>query len=285
MTAVDALTVEFRPGAVTGFLGPNGAGKTTTMLMVLGLLRPTAGTARVGGRPYHDLAEPMREVGAMLDAHAVHPGRSGRAHLRALAAGNRLPRARVDEVLDRVGLSAVAGRPAGVYSLGMRQRLGLAAALLGDPAVLLLDEPVNGLDPAGIAWLRTLLRDLAGEGRTVVLSSHLMSEMELTADRLVVIGHGRLVADTTLAAFLDRAAPAALLVRAAGDPVFDAALRAAGGAVRDLPEGGWLVSGLAAYEVGRLALAHGTVLTELTSRRDSLEDVFMSVTSFAGDLR
>jgi ABC-2 type transport system ATP-binding protein len=285
-TAVDDLTCTFRPGRVTGFLGPNGAGKTTTLLLALGLQRPTAGTARFGGRRYADLPTPMREVGVLLDAHAVHPGRSARAHLRALAASNRLPRARADEVLDLVGLTTVAGRRAGVFSLGMRQRLGIAAALLGDPALLLLDEPINGLDPSGIAWVRSLLRDLAAQGRTVVLSSHLMSEMELTADHLVVIGRGRLVADTSLAGFLDLAAPAELLVRA-GDPAFAPALRAAGATVRDFPEGGWLVSGLDAHAIGRLALDEHTVLTELTPRRRTLEDVFMSVTEpeYAGGTR
>jgi ABC-2 type transport system ATP-binding protein len=286
--AVDDLTCTFRPGRVTGFLGPNGAGKTTTMLLALGLQRPTAGTARFSGRRYADLQAPMREVGVLLDAQAVHPRRSARAHLRALAASNSLPRPRVDEVLDRVGLSTVAGRRAGTYSLGMKQRLGIAAALLGDPAVLLLDEPVNGLDPAGILWIRALLRDLAADGRTVVLSSHLMSEMELTADHLVVIGGGRLVADSSLEAFLDHAAPPELLVRA-DDPAFATALRAAGATVRDLPDGRWLVSGIDAYATGRLALEHRIVLTELTPRRGSLEDAFMSATetstAFAGGAR
>ncbi|GGN07731.1 ABC-2 type transport system ATP-binding protein [Actinoplanes campanulatus] len=282
VTAVDDLSCVFRPGRVTGFLGPNGAGKTTTLLLALGLQRPDAGTVRVGGRRYTALDAPMREVGALLDAQAVHPNRSGRDHLRALAAGNRLPVARVGEVLERVGLSAVAGRRAGTFSLGMKQRLGIAAALLGDPAVLLLDEPINGLDPGGIAWVRALLRELAAEGRTVVLSSHLMSEMEQTADHLIVIGRGRLIADTSLTAFLDRAAPAGLLVRAE-DPGFPAALSAAGGSVREVPEGGWLVFGLPAYEIGRLALTRRIVLTELSPRRGSLEEVFMSATASSTD--
>jgi ABC-2 type transport system ATP-binding protein len=197
--AVNALSFGVRPGSVTGFLGPNGSGKSTTMRLILGLDRPDAGQARVGGHRYRELRWPLREVGAMLEAKAFHPGRSARSHLAALAAGNAIPRSRVDEVLDLVGLSAVAGRRAGKFSLGMGQRLGVAAALLGDPAVLLLDEPVNGLDPEGVRWIRTLLRSLAAQGRTVFVSSHLISEMALTAERLVVIGRGRLLADTTVA--------------------------------------------------------------------------------------
>ena len=200
--AVDALSFDVRPGSVTGFLGPNGSGKSTTMRLILGLDRPDAGQVRVGGRRYRELRWPLREVGAMLEASgskAFHPGRSARSHLAALAAGNAIPRARVDEVLDMTGLASVAGRRAGKFSLGMGQRLGVAAALLGDPAVLLLDEPVNGLDPEGVRWIRNLLKSLAAQGRTVFVSSHLISEMALTAERLVVIGRGRLLADTTVA--------------------------------------------------------------------------------------
>ena len=197
--AVDALSFDVRPGGVTGFLGPNGSGKSTTMRLILGLDRPDSGQVRVGGRRYRELRWPLREVGALLEARAFHPGRSARSHLAALAASNAVPRARVDEVLDLVGLTGVAGRRAGTFSLGMGQRLGVAAALLGDPAVLLLDEPVNGLDPEGVRWIRDLLRSLAAQGRTVFVSSHLISEMALTADRLVVIGQGRLLADTTVA--------------------------------------------------------------------------------------
>jgi ABC-2 type transport system ATP-binding protein len=197
--AVDALSFDVRPGVVTGFLGPNGSGKSTTMRLILGLDRPDAGRARIGGRPYRELRRPLREVGALLEARAFHPGRSARAHLAALAAGNAIPRSRVDEVLELVGLTAAAGRRAGKFSLGMGQRLGVAAALLGDPAVLLLDEPVNGLDPEGVRWIRGLLMSLAAEGRTVFVSSHLIAEMALTAERLVVIGRGRLLADTTVA--------------------------------------------------------------------------------------
>ena len=197
--AVDGLSVRIEPGRVTGFLGPNGSGKTTTMRCIVGLTRPTAGTATVLGVPYRDLDVPMRRVGVLIDPRARHPGRSARAHLLALARSNRLPGSRVDDVLDLVGLTDVADDRAGGFSLGMGQRLGIAAALLGDPDVLLLDEPVNGLDPEGVRWIRTLMQDLAAEGRTVLLSSHLISEMALTADHLVVIGQGRLLADTTVA--------------------------------------------------------------------------------------
>ena len=199
IVAVDGLSFDVRPGVVTGFLGPNGAGKSTTMRMVLGLDAPDAGEARIGGHRYRDLRWPLREVGALLEARTFHPGRSGRDHLRALAASNGLPRSRVEEVLGLVGLAEVAGRRAGRFSLGMGQRLGIAAALLGDPGVLLLDEPVNGLDPAGIRWVRDLLRSLAAQGRAVLVSSHLIGEIARTADHVVVIGRGRLLADTSVA--------------------------------------------------------------------------------------
>lgn len=201
--AVDALSFEVKPGMVTGFLGSNGAGKSTTMRLIAGLDRPDAGETRINGLPYHRLRWPLREVGALLETKAFHPGRSGRGHLEALAAGGGIPRRRVQEVLDVVGLTETADRRAGTFSLGMAQRLGIAAAILGDPGVLLLDEPTNGLDPAGIRWLRDLLRRLAGEGRAVLVSSHLISEMALTADHLVVLGNGRLLADTSLAALTD----------------------------------------------------------------------------------
>ena len=197
--AVDALSFDVRPGMVTGFLGANGSGKSTTMRLILGLDRPDAGRARIGGRPFRDLRWPLREVGALLEARAFHPGRSARDHLAALAASNDIPGSRVDEVLDMVGLAGAARRRAGKFSLGMGQRLGLAAALLGDPPVLLLDEPVNGLDPAGIHWIRDLLKSLAAQGRVIFVSSHLISEVALMADRLVVIGQGRLLADTSVA--------------------------------------------------------------------------------------
>jgi ABC-2 type transport system ATP-binding protein len=198
-TAVDNLSFDVRPGTVTGFLGPNGAGKSTTMRMILGLDRPDAGVARVNGQSYHDLRWPLREVGALLEAKAFHPGRSARAHLGALAASNAIPAQRVDDVLEITGMGQVADRRAGKFSLGMAQRLGIAAALLGDPAVLLLDEPVNGLDPEGIRWIRGLLKDLAAHGRTVLISSHLISEVAQTADELIVIGRGQLLAQTTVA--------------------------------------------------------------------------------------
>ena len=197
--AVDGLSFDVRPGVVTGFLGPNGSGKSTTMRMMLGLDEPDAGQVRINGRRYRDLPWPLRDVGALLEVKAFHPGRTARAHLRALAASNDIPRSRVDEVLGIVGLAGAARRRAGTFSLGMAQRLGIAAALLGDPGVLLLDEPVNGLDPEGIRWIRTLLRSLAAQGRAVFVSSHLIGEIALTAERLVVIGRGRLLADTTVA--------------------------------------------------------------------------------------
>ena len=201
-TAVDRLTLELEPGAVTGFLGPNGAGKSTTMRLILGLDAPTSGAALIGGRRYAELDQPLRTVGALLDAKATHPARTGRNHLRAMATSQRIPLARVEEVLALTGMTEAARRRTGTYSLGMSQRLGIAGALLGDPEVLMLDEPVNGLDPDGVRWIRTLLRSLAAEGRTVFVSSHLMSEMELTADRLVVIGRGRLIADRPMSGML-----------------------------------------------------------------------------------
>jgi ABC-2 type transport system ATP-binding protein len=210
-TAVDGLSFRVEPGRVTGFLGPNGAGKTTTLRMILGLYTPSAGQALVGGRPYRDLHWPVRLVGALLDAGAAHPGRRARDHLAWLAASNRLPASRVGEMLELTGLTGVAAKRVGSFSLGMRQRLGVAAALLGDPAVLLLDEPVNGLDPEGVLWIRTLMRSLAAEGRTVLVSSHLMSEMELTADHLIIVGRGRLLADTGLGEFVRTAGPGASL--------------------------------------------------------------------------
>jgi len=204
--AVDRLSFDVRPGTVTGFLGPNGSGKSSTMRLILGLDAPDAGSVRIGGRRYRELAWPLREVGAVLEARAFHPGRSARAHLVALAAGNGIGRSRVDEVLDAVGLTGVAGRRVGRFSLGMAQRLGIAAALLGDPGVLLLDEPVNGLDPEGVRWIRGLLRSLGAQGRVVFVSSHLISELALTADHVVVIGKGRLLADTSVAELAARSA-------------------------------------------------------------------------------
>jgi ABC-2 type transport system ATP-binding protein len=277
-TAVEDLTFTVEPGRVTGFLGPNGAGKTTTMRMMLGLDRPSAGTVTVGGRRYAELPVPMRTVGALLDARAVHPGRSARDHLLSLAQSNGIHSGRVDEVLDVVGLAAVARRRAGTFSLGMSQRLGVAAALLGDPPVLMFDEPVNGLDPEGIRWIRELMRDRAAEGRTVLVSSHLMSEMALTADHLIVIGRGRLIAAAPLDELLRTTAAKALVVRAVDAPNFAVLLEEAGGHVVRGFDDALTVTGLSAPAVGELALLHGTVLTELTPQRVSLEEAFMDLT-------
>jgi ABC-2 type transport system ATP-binding protein len=278
--AVDRLSFTVRPGHVTGFLGPNGSGKSTTMRVLLGLARPTSGEARVDGQPYGALRAPLRTVGALLDARSFHPARSARDHLLALARSNRLPVRRVDEVLGLVGLDGVADRRAGGFSLGMGQRLGLAVALLGDPAVLLLDEPVNGLDTEGIRWIRHLLKDLAADGRTVFLSSHLMSEMELTADRLVVIGRGRLVAETTVADFVEANSPTSTLVRSpqAGD--LRAALERAGATVEPDPDpgGGWRVTGASTATIGDVARANGIALHELRPVRSSLEEVYSRLT-------
>ncbi|SCL56875.1 ABC transporter ATP-binding protein [Micromonospora chersina] len=281
-TAVDDLTVEIRPGQVTGFLGPNGAGKSTTMRMVLGLDRPTAGQALVNGRPYLELRHPLHEVGALLDATGVHPARSGRAHLVAMARSNGIPGRRVDEVLDLVGLDGrAAGKPGRALSLGMGQRLGIAGALLGDPPVLLLDEPVNGLDPDGVRWIRRFTRGLADEGRTVLISSHLMSEMQQTADRVVVLGRGRLVADAPLAELI--AARPASSVRVRGpEPAGLAALEArlaAEGATVDADGDGLTVTGVTAGRVGDLAYELGVRLHELTPVAASLEEAFLELTA------
>lgn len=273
---VDDLSFSVEPGQVTGFLGPNGAGKSTTMKMIIGLAAPTRGTVTVGGRRYQDLAVPLTEVGALLDASAVHGARTAYDHLLALAVSNGLPRRRVHEVLVRTGLEGVAGRRAGGFSLGMRQRLGIAATLLGDPDVLIFDEPVNGLDPEGIRWIRDFMRSLASEGRAVLVSSHLMSEMAQTADHLVVIGRGRLIADMGMAELMHANGDGTVLVRA-GEPLAHH-LTAAGGTVRDGLEGGLIVSGLSGEEIGKLAAYHGVALSELTPQRASLEDAFMELT-------
>jgi ABC-2 type transport system ATP-binding protein len=278
--AVDDLSFTVEPGRVTGFLGPNGSGKSTTMRMVLGLDRPTDGTARIGGRPYRELEHPLREVGALLDARWVHPRRSARAHLRWMAASNGLPVARVEEVLDQVGLTAVAGHRAGSFSLGMSQRLGIAGALLGDPGVLLFDEPVNGLDPEGIVWIRQLMQRLAGEGRCVLVSSHLLTEMALTATHLVVIGRGRLIAQCTTAEFVDGASRSS--VRVASPRVLELAevLIRKGidvAPTTDDPEA-LIVTGADPALVGDLAAAAGLAVHELFLQRGSLEEAFMEVT-------
>jgi ABC-2 type transport system ATP-binding protein len=282
--AVDGLTCSVEPGHVTGFLGPNGAGKSTTMRMIVGLDRPTAGTATVLGKRYRDLKYPLRHVGALLDASQVHPSRSARAHLRWLAATNALPGARVDEVLGIVGLSEVADRQAGSFSLGMAQRLGIAVALLGDPEVLLFDEPVNGLDPEGIRWIRTLMRELAAEGRTVLVSSHLLAEMSNTADRLLVIGRGRLIASTTMADFLADSGVGTVRVRSPQLDLLHELLTAQGVSVRN-DDGALLAQGVSTEQVGQLAADRGLTLHELSTQRASLEEAYLRMTDDAVDYR
>ncbi|MEV4112823.1 ATP-binding cassette domain-containing protein [Nonomuraea sp. NPDC049695] len=277
--AVDDLSLELRPGTVTGFLGPNGAGKSTTMRLILGLDRPTSGTALIRGVPYHRIRNPLRTVGALLDARALHPGRSVRAHLAALARSNGIPRRRVSEVLETVGMAGAARKRAGALSLGMSQRLGIAAALLGDPEVLMFDEPVNGLDPDGVRWVRGLMRSLAGEGRTVFVSSHLMTEMQLTADHLVVIGKGRLIADASLSEVIAGSSLTSVLVRTphAGD--LAVRLRAAGIAVQRYGENELEATGAALETVGDLAHEAGIRLHELRTREASLEQAYQELTA------
>jgi ABC-2 type transport system ATP-binding protein len=277
--AVDALSFSAPAGSVTGFLGPNGAGKSTTMRLILGLDAPSAGVATVNGRPYGRLRAPLREVGAVLDARAVLPGLRGYDHLLALARGNGIPRCRVAEVVELVGLGPAIGRRVKGYSLGMFQRLGIAAALLGDPGVLLFDEPVNGLDPEGVRWVRTLVRGLAAEGRTVLLSSHLMSEMEQTADRLVVIGRGRLIAETTVTEFIAGSGLNRVRVRSPQAGALAAVLERAGGQVREVSGTELDVDGLATDRIGELAGSVGAVLLELSPQTASLESAFMRLTA------
>jgi ABC-2 type transport system ATP-binding protein len=277
-TAVDRLSFTVRPGRVTGFLGPNGAGKSTTMRMMIGLDRPTAGTVTIGGRAYRDHPAPLCEVGALLDARCVHRGRTAREHLLGLARTHGLPAARAGEVLEAVGLAGVAGRRAGGFSLGMGQRLGIAAALLGDPAVVILDEPVNGLDPDGVLWIRTLLRGLAAQGRTVLVSSHLMSEMALTADHLLIVGAGRLLADASVADLVGRVRTGRCLVRSPHAPELRRLLEG-GGADVSSPEPDVLeVAGADAAAIGAAAAARGLELHELTPHRASLEQAYMELT-------
>src|SRR5215472_2363690 len=285
VTALDGLTFAVRPGQVTGFLGPNGAGKTTTMRIVLGLISPTAGTALIGGRRYREIIRPLRMVGALLDASDVHGARTGLLHLLAIARSNGIGRRRVDEVLRATGLDAVANRPVGHYSLGMKQRLGIAAALLGDPGVLLFDEPVNGLDAEGVLWVRGLLRSLAAEGRTVLVSSHLMSEMAVTADHLIIIGRGRLLADTPTEAFVGANARKDVLVRSpqAGD--LAALLTGHGAKVRQEGRGGLAVTGLDAPAIGDLAAGQRIAVHELTPRHASLEEAYLDLTGASTDFR
>ncbi len=277
--AVEDLSFTVEPGTVTGFLGPNGAGKSTTMRMIVGLDAPTAGSITVNGRAYRDFAAPLHEVGAMLEARAIHTGRSAYHHLVAMAQTHGIGRGRVDEVIDLVGLQAVARKRAGGFSLGMGQRLGIAAALLGDPATLILDEPANGLDPEGILWIRNLLRRLAGEGRTVFLSSHLMSETAQTADHVIVVGRGRLIADTTVADLVARASvDAAVRVRTADPTTLRDRLVAAGGRIESDERGVLEVHGVPSERIGEIAMRAGTVLHELTPMTASLEEAFMRLT-------
>ncbi len=285
--AVNDLSFTVKPGIVTGFLGPNGSGKSTTMRMIIGLDHPNGGSASINGKPYASLKWPLREVGALLEAKALHPGRTARNHLRALAASNRIPRSRVDEVLELVGLAGVASKRAGGFSLGMGQRLGIAAAILGDPGILLFDEPVNGLDPEGIQWVREFLRSLAKQGRTVFVSSHLMSEMSQTADHVIVIGRGKLLVDSSMDEMVSKAG-SSVLVRSPDADRLAAAIRDSGGIVMQLGDGGLSVAGIEAAQVGELAAREGVVLHELSPQQASLEEAFMALTKddveFGGSL-
>jgi ABC-2 type transport system ATP-binding protein len=283
--AVDGLNFTVQPGIVTGFLGPNGAGKSTTMRMIAGLDQPTSGQVRVNSRDYRDAAAPMSELGIMLEARAVHTGRSARNHLLALAQTNGIGRRRVDEVIDLVGLADVAGKRVGGFSLGMGQRLGIAAALLGNPRVVVLDEPVNGLDPEGVLWVRNLLKDLAAQGHTIFVSSHLMSEMALTAARLVVIGRGRLIADTTVAEFTALAGGGSVTVRTPQAAELRTILLRPGVTVTSETPGTLAVEGLTTEEIGIMAWQAHLPVFELTAREASLEEAFMQLTDESVDYR
>jgi ABC-2 type transport system ATP-binding protein len=276
--AVDNLSFAITPGVVTGFLGPNGSGKSTTMRMILGLDNPTAGSVTINGKAYRDLPAPMREVGALLDAKAIHGGRTARQHLRWVAQAAGIPKGRIDDVLDTVGLTDVAGKKVGGFSLGMSQRLGIATALLGDPGVLLFDEPVNGLDPEGILWFRNLMKRLAAEGRTIFVSSHLMSEMQEMADHVLVIGRGRLIADATISDVTRQGSGSAVRVATPDLAAFTPLLETAGAAIQPEQDGGMLVTGMDAARIGELAAMHRIPLHELTPRRASLEAAFMELT-------
>jgi ABC-2 type transport system ATP-binding protein len=292
-TAVDDITFTVRPGIVTGFLGPNGAGKSTTMRMIMGLDRPTAGTVTVNGRPYAQHRSPLTEVGALLEARAVHPGRTAEQHLRVLAATHGFPAARVGEVIELTGLESVARKRVGGFSLGMGQRLGIASALLGDPSTLILDEPVNGLDPEGVLWVRNLARYLAGQGRTVFLSSHLMSEVALTADHVIVIGRGKILADAPVKEFTAGASRKSVRVASPGAAALAEAIQRAGGTVVVPSDGdhapaaaGLLeVTGLDAPAIGELALTAGVVLHELTPVASTLEQAYMELTKDSVEYR
>ncbi|MEV0013602.1 MULTISPECIES: ATP-binding cassette domain-containing protein [Streptomyces] len=277
--AVDDLTFTVRPGRVTGFLGPNGAGKSTTMRLVLGLDRPTSGTATVGGRAYTTLHEPLRHVGALLDADAAHGSRTARNHLRVLAASNRVPARRVDEVMEETGIASVARRRVKAFSLGMRQRLGIAAALLGDPAVVMLDEPSNGLDPEGIIWIRELLRRMAAEGRTVLVSSHLMNETASFADHLVVLGRGRLLADTPMRDFIDARVRPRVRVRTSDATALKAALARHGHDAVEHDDGYWTVHHARVDDIGRIVSGAGVPVLELASDEGTLEQAYLDLTA------
>jgi ABC-2 type transport system ATP-binding protein len=283
--AVDGLTFDVRPGRVTGFLGPNGSGKSTTMRCMLGLDRPERGTTTFDGKPFATFRRPLHEVGALLDAGYVHPGRSGRDHLRWLAASNGVPASRIDEVLALVGLTEVARRKVRGYSLGMRQRLGLAAVLLGDPHTVILDEPANGLDPEGIRWIRDVLVHQARQGKTVLVSSHLLSEIALMADDLVVIGRGRLIEQGPVQHFIDRHADTWVRVRTPNPAPFAAELQAAGATYQPLAPDGIEVFGLPIERVGELAARGGVVLHELSPQSSSLEDAFLKATAGSQEYR
>jgi ABC-2 type transport system ATP-binding protein len=277
--AVDAIDFTVRPGQVTGFLGPNGAGKSTTMRMIVGLDRPTSGKVEVNGRPYQEHRAPLREVGVLLDAKAAHPGRSAYKHLLGIAATHGIGAPRVREVIGMAGLDSVAGRRVGGFSLGMGQRLGIATALLGDPATIILDEPVNGLDPEGVRWVRTLMRSLAAEGRTVLLSSHLMSEMAQTADRLIVIGRGRILADGPIKEIVQGATRSVTRVRTRDADRLVATIAAPGVVVSVLTDGALEIAGLTAEQVAVAASAAGVVLHEVASVSGSLEDAYIALTA------
>ncbi|MGC5039580.1 ABC transporter ATP-binding protein [Streptomyces sp. DT190] len=276
--AVDRLTFRVLPGRVTGFLGPNGAGKSTTMRLVLGLDRPSAGSATLGGRAYPLLREPLRHVGALLDAQAAHGSRTARDHLRILAVSNRIPDRRVDEVLEETGLAAVARRRVRTYSLGMRQRLGIAAALLGDPEVVMLDEPSNGLDPEGIVWIRQLLRRLAAQGRTVLVSSHLMNETASFADHLVVLGRGRLLADTPMRDFIHGRVRPRVRIRTTDPAALTRALARHGHDPVEHPDGHWTVHHARVDDIGRIASAAGVPVLELAAEEGTLEQAYLDLT-------
>jgi ABC-2 type transport system ATP-binding protein len=283
--AVDDLTFDVQPGVVTGFLGPNGSGKSTTMRLLLGLDRPTAGTATFEGKPYRSYAQPLREVGALLDAGYAHPTRTARAHLRALAASNGLPANRVDEVLAMVGLTDVAGKRVGTYSLGMKQRLGIAAAMLGDPRTLLFDEPANGLDPEGMRWIREFLKVLASQGRTVLVSSHLLSEVALMSERLLVIGQGRLIASSTVDEFVARFAKSWVRVESPNMAALSSLLSARGATMQFENPNVAHVYGATARDIGSLAAANGIALFQLADQMGSLEEAYLQVTSAATEYR